>query len=231
MKKRFLLCICCLFLASCNIGTGMSTIDWVDFIKFNGRQYEGIYSGVAADPKMAGGEIGQVQFMVVDNISNPHYRPKNGDAAFWEKGTKIFSVKGEPDMIAVQDEHEIHGYRLYYANTDEYQWHYKHVDKDELNKIDIYNEDSRLLHTFSDQQTIKAFINLLDSGETTPSFSPNTASGDPAMYQMIFYTDQTAAYKFPLFFDGDVWFWHPWDTSILPDGMEKWIMNGTTPQN
>ena len=95
MKKICILLICSLIMVSCNsISQPFShtIIDWVDFVKINGKEYEALYSVIIADPKNIGEKIGEVKFKVSDNVSNPSYRTKDGDAAFWNKGTEIFSV-------------------------------------------------------------------------------------------------------------------------------------------
>ena len=40
---------------------------------------------------------------------------------------------------------------------------------------------------------------------------------------MIFYTEDPIAYKYNMQFDGDTYFWHPWDTSILSDDIKMFI--------
>ena len=68
-------------------------------------------------------------------------------------------------------------------------------------------------------------MKIINSGETNPSFNPDISQGDPSMYEMVFYTDQQIAYKYELLFDSNVWYWHPWDTSILSDEIASFILN------
>ncbi|WP_391203547.1 hypothetical protein [Psychrobacillus sp. L4] len=150
MKKVSLLLICSLFLISCNMNNTTQTItstpnilkrqtiiDWVDFVNINGNQYESIYSAIIADPEYIGEKVGEVQFNVSRNVFDPHYRTKDGDAAFWEEGTEIFRVKGIKDFVAIPDENEINGYRIYYSNSGDgnFMHHFKDIDLEAINKV------------------------------------------------------------------------------------------------
>ncbi|HLH63078.1 MAG TPA: hypothetical protein VKV20_15465 [Ktedonobacteraceae bacterium] len=69
-------------------------IDWVDFIKFGGITY------VATSPgrPLVAGDLGPVfatiKFKLDGNVQNPNYQSKDGDAAFLNPGTKVYTVKG-----------------------------------------------------------------------------------------------------------------------------------------
>lgn len=69
-------------------------IDWVDAIKINGKVYSNNYRQVITDEKIIDKEIDVVKFKVAENVNDPEYRLKDGDATFLQPGTKIFSVKG-----------------------------------------------------------------------------------------------------------------------------------------
>ena len=90
-----------------------TVIDWVDFVKWDGKQYESIYQGVIADEEKIGEKIGEVKFTVAGNIKKTSYKIKDGDAGFLEKGTKLLSVNDEPDLIAVKSANAINGYKIY----------------------------------------------------------------------------------------------------------------------
>lgn len=236
MRKILLLLMFSLFVTACNsdtdshIGRNSHTIiDWIDFVKIDDTEYHAIYTGIIADPQYIGEEISQVKFKVDENVTNSSYRIKNGDAAFWEEGTKIYSVKTMPDFIAIQDNREINNYRIYQSqiNSDRYQWHYKDINQEKIKKIEIYEgyNHSELLVSMLDEQKIDSFMEILNSSETKTSFHPNISQGDPDMYDIVFYTDQQFAYKYQVLFDGNVWYWHPWDTSILPDEIADYILN------
>lgn len=46
--------------------------------------------------------IGKVKFNVHENVSNPNYRFRNGDATFLDVGTEIYSIDSETNAIAVK---------------------------------------------------------------------------------------------------------------------------------
>ena len=76
--------------------TGIS-IDWVDFIQVGSTEY---VAGTEGTPAVAdadlGGVFARVKFKVDGNVCDPQYRLKDGDAAFLEPGTSIYSVTGHP---------------------------------------------------------------------------------------------------------------------------------------
>lgn len=201
-------------------------IDWVDFIKLDGKEYDGIYTGVIADPEDIGETVGEVQFKVADEVTNPNYKIKDGDAAFWEKGTTIYAVKNDSSLRAVKDEHEINGYRVYQVREDEkgQSWHFKDMPQDKVKKIELYKRNEEGTYTLLKHVTeIREFLSLLNRGEQQSDFIPDTSEGDPVIFQMVFYTDSPIAYNFSLHFDGKVFFWHPWDTTVLPGEIKTYL--------
>ncbi len=69
-------------------------IDWVDFIVLNDINYHRAYlDNYKLEKDKVGKVIGKVEFTVANNIYNPKYKVKNGDAAFLEKGTKIYKLE------------------------------------------------------------------------------------------------------------------------------------------
>jgi hypothetical protein len=220
------------FLAGCEMHPmkGNSVIDWVDFIKLNGKEYSSIPELVIADPSKVKGLIGTVKFKVSDNVTNPNYRIKEGDAAFLDEGTKIFAIDGYPThtFVAVKDDNLVHGFRVYFAREDveQFKWHFKDVSKEKVKKIEIYyNEDykrNKFIKTL-EGSSVDEFFAVLDRGETRPNFSPSITKSDPKRYIMVIYTDDVLAYSYSLFFDGETYYWHPWDTAVLPKDIEMYI--------
>lgn len=228
MKKTCILFICVLFLVSCNsISQPFShtIIDWVDFVKINGKEYDALYSVIIADPKNIGEKVGEVKFKVSDNVSNPSYRTKDGDAAFWNKGTEIFSVIDREDLIAIQDKSSVNGYRIYYSRSEDsnFNFHYKDINLETIKKIELYDGNTILINTLEDEKDINDLLSILNEGTVSSSFSPNTTHGDPATYQIVLYGEEKIGYYYSLFFDGNVWFWHPWDTSIVSNEIELYF--------
>lgn len=231
MKKLSVLFIVSLLLVGCNAIPGSQTvIDWVDFVNVNGKEYDAVYTAVIADPTYIEEKIGEVKFKVADNVTNPGYRVKDGDAAFWKKGTKIFRVKDREDLIAIKDENEINGYRIYHARAedDTFNFHFQDINLDTITKVELYEgyTEPTLLNTIDNQEEITDVLRLLNESEVSTSFSPNTSLGDPRNYQIVLYTDEVVAYHFTLYYDGQVWFWHPWETSIISNDIESYIKKG-----
>ncbi|MED3572312.1 hypothetical protein ACTHO0_26235 [Cytobacillus praedii] len=224
----------CLFIVSLLLLTGCrsmpfeqhSVIDWVDFIKLDGQTYDGVYSGVLADQNLVNKMIGTVQFKVADNVTNPNYKIKNGDAAFHEKGTQIFNIKGHPNLIAVKSKSSINGYQVYYSRDKiDYKWHFKDMPTEKVKKIEVYqaytSEGNKLISEITQVEEVKSLLHLLVSSEVNSTFEPNTEKGDPTYYEMIFYTEDPIAFKFGIQFDGATYFWHPWDTAILSNDIQR----------
>ena len=70
-------------------------IDWVDFIRFGGITYSA--SPVPGRPLVAndlGPVFATVKFKLDGNVQDPNYQSKDGDAAFLNPGTKVYTVKG-----------------------------------------------------------------------------------------------------------------------------------------
>jgi hypothetical protein len=95
--KRLLICfllaivlMLSLMTSSCNLP--IANIDWVDFIKFNDITYLHQNSDVPLGHDMLT-YYTEVRFKVADNVNNPNYKIKNGDAAYLEKGTILYSIK------------------------------------------------------------------------------------------------------------------------------------------
>ncbi|MFS0634410.1 hypothetical protein AB1K84_00790 [Mesobacillus foraminis] len=225
LQKCVLLIGILLLLAGCNSPfNGQTEIDWVDFIKWEGKEYHGIYTGELADEGYIGQEIGTIRFMVAGNVTKPSYRIKNGDAAFHEKGTRLYSIKGHPDLLAVSSPHSINGYQIYYFAPEgsEFKWHFKDMPLNKVTKIQLYKSGERISE-WTNSKEIQGFLQLLKNSEENPAFQPDAANGEPIYYEMLFYTGEPVAYKFDLQFDGDTYFWHPSDISVLPEDMKLYI--------
>ena len=223
-----LLFLVVIVLSGCQTQGQHTAIDWVDFIKWDGKMYEGIYSGVIADETYISKKLGEVKFKVADNVSDLEYKTKDGDAAFHEKGTDIFTIKGEPNLIAVKSSLAINGYNIYYSRDEEKNhWQFKDMPAEKVNRIEIYQEytsdgKKRITEIINPEQ-VNLFLQLLKNSKDSPNFQPNMENGDPDMFQIIFYTGEPVAYMFPLQFDGHVYFWFPSDTAILSDEIKGFI--------
>lgn len=71
-------------------------INWVDFIKLNGITYHAVRpgSGRSLDKADLGPEFAKAQFKVSENVHEPGYQTKDGDTAFLDRDTPIYTVQG-----------------------------------------------------------------------------------------------------------------------------------------
>lgn len=224
MKKWGVIICALMLLTGCRLATlgGQGgIIDWVDFVIWDGTEYDQIHSGVLADQFYIGEQIGAVKFKVADNVSNPKYKVKNGDAAFHEKGTKLYNIKGHPHLLAVESPNAINGYDVYFARDDAaYIWQFQDMPKQNVKKIEIYRTvppGYELISEWTNDEDIRQFLKLLTSGETDSTFEPHIGNEDPDFYEMVFYTEDPIAYKFGMAFDGQTYYWHPANTEVLSD--------------
>jgi hypothetical protein len=87
-----------MLLTGCVLGDGNreSIIDWTNFIQFNGIMYLGqnTVSESQKNPPDIGPAFDQVRFTVSQHAKSEHYKTKDGDAAFLDEGTPVYSLKG-----------------------------------------------------------------------------------------------------------------------------------------
>jgi len=71
-------------------------IDWVNFVQVNDIHYSDAHNYCGRDLTSADidQKVSEVKFKVSDNVFDTSYKTKDGDAAFLEKGTPIYSIKG-----------------------------------------------------------------------------------------------------------------------------------------
>lgn len=203
-------------------------IEWVDFIKWNGKTYDGLYSGALADKTYIGEKLGEVKFKVADNITDPEYKIRDGDAAFHEKGAQIFKIKGDPNLIAVKSASAINGYKIYFSRDDSvYKWQFQDMPIDKVHRIEIYQayipNTTKPIAEIKNPDQVSLFLQILKTSQASPNFQPNTVKGDPDYYHMVLYTGDPVAYMYDLNFDGHTYFWHPSEPSILSDDIQTFF--------
>ena len=77
---------------------GLSSIDWMDFIKYKNELYTAVTSSDGTHPTVNSSEIGDkvgaVKYTLQGNVRSSLYKIRNFDASFLKKGTQIYRVKG-----------------------------------------------------------------------------------------------------------------------------------------
>jgi hypothetical protein len=84
-------------LAACAMGPMSAVqIDWVDVVQFLGIRYLASTATLGRAPTDSdlGPVFATVQFKVADTVHDPHYHFNDGDAAFLDAGTPVYSVRG-----------------------------------------------------------------------------------------------------------------------------------------
>lgn len=184
-----------------------TVIDWVDFVKTDDGMYMGQWNAVLRDSDTVTQEIvGTVNKKLDENVHNPNYSSKPGDAAFLNKGTKLYRVEGfEPeDVVAVQAEDQIGGYKLYvnegYDGLPEQE--FKAILRAMPSSVSVYTwEDNVQPLRIASGAEGQQLVELLQHSVYTPDYSSNTEQ-DPIYYQIVFDTGEPILYIFSLWDDG-----------------------------
>jgi hypothetical protein len=86
---------------------GLLEVDFLDCVYINNQLY---FSGseqhggerIPIDPALIGRRIGEVKFTLSEKVHSSYYINRNGDAAFLDIGTGIYSLKSNDKAIAVK---------------------------------------------------------------------------------------------------------------------------------
>lgn len=106
MKKLVVLIFFLSFLTSCNqsIGCPDGAIEWVDLLKIDDVTYEHQFQETPDESLSSsiekGESVGKVTYKMADNACSDH-KMRNGDAAYLEKGTVVYGMKGYPASLMV----------------------------------------------------------------------------------------------------------------------------------
>ena len=113
---RFVVALALVLATACRLpgsaqGCANVVIDWVDFIQVGSTQY--IASPGTLQEADLAAVVAHVKFKVADNVCDPSYHPKDGDAAFLEPGTPIYAVNGQAQstVLAARHDGQIWAYR------------------------------------------------------------------------------------------------------------------------
>ncbi|HEX6288275.1 MAG TPA: hypothetical protein VFZ66_03750 [Herpetosiphonaceae bacterium] len=174
----------------------VALIDWVDFVQFNGTTYLASHgeAGRALEEADLGPEFARVQFKLAENVNDPGYQSKDGDAAFLERGTSVHTVRGyQPQfrLAAVRDGQII----LYEADTNpNAKQGADLLDlRDKVASIGVVSaEDGTTeLGVLNDPQQVAALVELVLAAPVDQSQPPQDDAGQN--YMIVFhFKDATA---------------------------------------
>jgi hypothetical protein len=169
LKNLILILSMTVLLVSCKSGSFTSgcpdgEIEWVDMVMIQDIKYQHHFPNPAdANSSISierGKELGKVSYKMADRACSNH-KMKNGDAAYIEKGTPIYEIKGYPTslMVVVND-------KVYVADTNlkaKTAGVLYPMDKLVKNIYFESTEDGSRIHTFSEaskNKFIKAWYQL-----------------------------------------------------------------------
>src|SRR5258708_4347371 len=94
-------------------------IDWVNFIHFKGITYLAAPTrpGRSLTESDLGPAFATVKFKLDGNVKDPRYQSKDGDAAFLDVGTKVFTMKGYNPTFRLATQQK-NAFTLYEADTN-----------------------------------------------------------------------------------------------------------------
>lgn len=90
----------------CAAGGGDAVIDWSDFIQLDGVTYQANYYEKGLRKKDLGEPVAEVRCKISDIVSDPEYDLHDGDAAYLEPGSTIYSVRGYPPWFRLAAERD-----------------------------------------------------------------------------------------------------------------------------
>lgn len=94
-------------------------VDWMDFIRVNGKVYDGGFENCEIDESRVGDKLGEILYTVKPFYESEEELSKadkrDFTAAFRPIGSEIFAVKDDENSIAVLDDGK---YYLYTVNGD-----------------------------------------------------------------------------------------------------------------
>ena len=164
-------------------GTGVQ-IDWVNFIRFQGITYIADSQHIA--PALLGTKFAQVKFKLEGNVNDPNYRSKDGDAAFLNPGTIVYTVKGYRStfrLAAYQDKTLV----LFEADTNPMAKHGSDL-MDIAGKVRYIGVNSAQngtlqLGAMKDPRQVTSLVNMVLTAPVNQQFN----GGDGTRYFIVFY--------------------------------------------
>lgn len=222
LKRLMLILLVTLCLAGCSLVSnpikGNAAIDWIDFVKLNGKSYSSDWGVILTNPEDVEEIIDEVKFKVGDVVTNPNYRTKNGDAGYLNIGTKLYSLKGfSPDeVIVAEDSSRIGGYRVYQVQgMPTLIPRFDDLPMEEVTSVSLYKDSGTEPFRTLEDKELKQFIQLLQSGRDVPGYTPDQQQGDPVYYKMVFDIGKSMAYAYGIADNHKQVFFSPWETRLV----------------
>lgn len=204
-------------------------IDWVDFVKLEGGTYQALYGVVLSDPGLVTGEVaGKVKFHVDENVTNPSYETKEGDAAFLEEGTKLYVIQGlDPtSYLAVKDDTKVGGYKLYGNEdlVDLRRFSYDKLVASQVSQIEIYEgyDGTKRIKGIEGEEVLE-LMELLSSGVKNEEYRPSVSEGDPAAVRLVFDDGDPILQEHLVMKDDVHYYWHADGLTLLDDEVGRYV--------
>lgn len=207
MKKKWFIFTILILLAGCS----EATIEWTDFLEFQGDQYLASPHVEISDPNFIGEPIGEIKKKLKDHVKNAKYTPKNGDAAYLEAGTKLYSVINHSHLVAVRDSNKINGYKIYvkegYVSDKRIL---EQIDPPSFKKIEVYEEVEYNQFLFKKliekNEELQTLIALLQSNQTNDTVVYREEDPQSKAFTFILYSTSPIAEKHAIYFNGEHYF-------------------------
>lgn len=199
--------LCATVAAGCSNPLGPTIIiEWEDFVTLDQTTYTSLSEGVLRDADTVTNEVvGTVSKKLNDNVTDPDYRPKSGDASYLEKGTQLYRVEGfDPqDLIAVRATQQTGEIQLYVRESFDAlpENNFERIIRTEPSSVRVYLWNSPTLLKELKGNEAQKLIDLLQSSVYTPNDSSNE-SEEPKFYYLVFDTGEPILYRFLLTNEG-----------------------------
>nr|WP_144922912.1 hypothetical protein [Paenibacillus bovis] len=203
---------CLVFIVSgCN-KMEQTKIEWNDFLQFNGGKYSSDLRAELSDTAFIGEVIGVIKHTLNGNIHDPDYESKDGDAAYLEVGTKLYSVINHPHLIAVKDKSAINGYKIFSRESTDFL-DFPVFTKRKISKIELHNDEIK--KEITNSQVLNEIIRVFQLGNVTDQVS--YSQDDIQSFFIILYTSTPFAGKYKIFYDGERYFLNQHNVHIFSD--------------
>ncbi|QGQ95063.1 hypothetical protein EHS13_09295 [Paenibacillus psychroresistens] len=191
-------------------------IDWTDFLKINATSYTGSQEKALTDPSKLGEEIGKVTFHVADVVNDPHYIPKDGDAALLAVGSVVRAIADYPnhEIVAVQNKNSIGGYKIYVEDSKQKELRLSFeeaVQSNKVTEIAIYpmNNKQKLIVKLDNGQE-QSLISMLQRAAKEQIHPDKAAVVEPIYYQFVMNSGSAIGYVDTFYKADNYYYWyHP----------------------